>query len=214
VKKRPDVDTLSSAVFTNASDWTRVHEGGHGVQFYHDDEDLMATLTRYVGSALVNGDVSVVIATKPHRLALDRRLAARGLDVAVPRSAGRYVSLDAHGTLSKFVVRGVVDETKCREVVGAVLRRAGSVPAVDGGAARLFAFGEMVALLCADGRPDEAVRLEEIWNALAREYAFTLCCAYPMKGFTPRFAAPFMRICAQHSHVFPASTRPTTSLSA
>ena len=171
-------------------------------------------LTRYVGTALVNGDSAVIVASKTHRAALERRLTQRGFTVAVPRSTGRFVTLDAQATLDKFTSGKTVDERKARIVLGAVLRQAAQAPAADGGLARLFAFGEMVALLFADGQPDEAMRLEEIWNSLAREHAFTLCCAYPMSVFSPRHAAAFMRICAQHSHVFPASTRTATSLSA
>lgn len=187
---------------------------GHGVQFYHDDGQLLSVLTRYVGTAVVNGDTAVVIATKAHLSALERRLTLRGLHVGIPRATGRYVSLDAQAMLSKFMRGGIIDEARARLVAGAVLERAAAVPAADGGVARLYAFGEMVAILFAEGKPEEAVRLEEVWNALAREHAFTLCCAYPMNGFSPRHAAAFMRICAQHSHVFPASTRTTTSLSA
>jgi hypothetical protein len=41
-----------------------------------------------------------------------------------------------------------------------------------------------------------------MWSELSRELDFGLCCAYPMSGFSNRHAAPFMKICAQHSHVF------------
>jgi MEDS: MEthanogen/methylotroph, DcmR Sensory domain len=192
----------------------QIADRGHAVQFYHADRQLLQMLTRYVGTALVTGDVAVVIASKAHRLMLDRRLASRGLSVNMPRQAGRYVALDAETILAKFMRDGVVDERAAREVIGDVLRRAAAVPSAESGPARLFAFGEMVAVLFADGKPEQAMVLEEIWNDLARDHAFTLCCAYPMNAFEARHAASFMRICAQHSHVFPASTPPPTSLSA
>jgi hypothetical protein len=70
---------------------------------------------------------------------------------------------------------------------------------------RIVVFGELVAVLWAAGKPESAIRLEEMWNELARELDFCLCCAYPMSGFSNRHAAPFMKICAQHSHVFTAA---------
>lgn len=75
----------------------------------------------------------------------------------------------------------------------------------DGERARVFAFGEMVALLAAQEGPEAALALEEIWNALGEAFRFTLCCGYPMAGFTQRHAAGFVRICGLHSHVFHAT---------
>ncbi len=64
------------------------------------------------------------------------------------------------------------------------------------------AFGEMVALLWAEGKRDAAVRLEQLWNELARRHSFHLLCAYPRDGFTPgEQDAFFQQICAEHSHV-------------
>ena len=92
------------------------------------------------------------------------------------------------------------------DIVAPILDRASA--AVGRSRTRVAVFGEMVALLWARGNPAAALRLEELWNSLARTHAFSLCCAYPMKGFTSQQdAAAFMKICAQHSHVFPAERR-------
>ena len=182
------------------------------MQFYHDDAELLRVLTRYVGTALVGGDVAIVVATGPHRIALDHRLAARGLDVSVARGEGRYVTIDAQTLLDTFLIAGRVDTRKALGVVGEVLTRACSMQNVDGGPAHVFAFGEMVALVTAQRDPEEAVRLEEVWNTLGNAYDFTLCCGYPMATFSPRHAAPFVRICGLHTHVFHASHRNRTPL--
>jgi hypothetical protein len=47
--------------------------------------------------------------------------------------------------------------------------------------------------------------IEPAWNDLQERLAFSLCCAYPMKGFATDNPAGFLKVCAQHSHVFPAS---------
>src|SRR5258707_7134750 len=72
---------------------------------------------------------------------------------------------------------------------------------------RVVAFGEMVALLWAEGNIDAAIRLEQLWNDLARRHAFSLHCAYPITGFHDKtHAAPFLKICSEHSAVIPGES--------
>ena len=190
---------------TPAADWSSVGAHGHAVQFYQTDGHLLDLLTRFIGTALVTGDVGIVIATKPHRDGLAKRFKARGLNVNVAREQGRFVSLDAAATLSRFMVDGRPDQRLFRDVAGGLLKDV----APRGERRRIAAFGEMVALLWAEGRAESALELEEMWNTLANEHEFCLCCAYPMSGFGNRHAAPFMKICAQHSHVFTVAHTPS-----
>src|SRR5438874_11149384 len=83
--------------------------GGHVVQFYQDENFLIEIVSRYIGAALAAGDAAVVIATKPHRTAIDQLLKARGLDVAKVVNQGRYFALDANDTLSRFIHDGLPD---------------------------------------------------------------------------------------------------------
>jgi len=188
-----------------AADWSAVGARGHAVQFYQTDGHLLDLLTRFIGTALVTGDVGIVIATKPHRDGLAKRFKARGLNVNVAREQGRFVALDAAATLSRFMIDGRPDEQRFRDVIGGLLEDVAS----RGERRRIAAFGEMVALLWAEGRAESALELEEMWNTLANEHEFCLCCAYPMSGFGNRHAAPFMKICAQHSHVFTVAHTPS-----
>jgi signal transduction histidine kinase len=62
----------------------------------------------------------------------------------------------------------------------------------------------MVDLLWHDGNTDGAIRLEQLWNELARVHQFSLLCAYAMGHFrTEADAAGFRAICEQHGHVIP-----------
>ena len=176
---------------------------GHAVQFYNTDDQLLRLLTRYVGTALVGGDVAVVVATRSHLWALEQRLASRGLDVVVARRERRFVTADAHAMLDELLTDGRVDEEKAEAVIGALLRPHHNLYG-DGELLHVFVFGELVTLLSAQCGAEEAVRLEEIWNDLAGAHEFTLCCGYPMSVFTHRDAAPFVRICGLHSNVFHA----------
>jgi hypothetical protein len=193
-------------------DWTLVRHRSHAVQFYEDDDFLVELLSRFVGSSLATGDSAIVIATPRHREALAERLLSRGLDLSIPLKQGRYVPLDAAASLASFMRNRVPDPTRFTELVCPVLEDARL--AARGGRGQIAAFGEMVALLWADGHVDAALQLEEMWNRLADIYAFSLCCAYPMSGFLgDAHAAPFLKICAQHTHVFASERgRSATSL--
>ena len=175
---------------------------GHVVQFYGEDRFLIDELTQFIGAALIAGGSAVIIATKGHEDSLSQRLQDQGLDLAKVVASGRYVALDAAETLSRFMVAGMPDEARFSEVVGGVLARAAS--AAQDQNHRVVAFGEMVALLWAEGNPEAAVRAEKLWNQLARAYSFSLRCAYPMQGFCrEEHAESLEKICAEHSRVIP-----------
>ena len=176
---------------------------GHGVQFYQNDRALMPRLSNYIGTALVTGGTAIVIATRDHRASLASSLALRGLDISVARDEDRYLEFDAAETLSTFFRHGRVERRAFDDVMAPMMDRAlaGSVeerPHVNG-------FGEMVMLLWQGGHRQAAIELEELWNEMLDKHEFSLCCAYPMKLFARQDdAAAFLRICAQHSHIFPA----------
>ncbi|HYT19686.1 MAG TPA: MEDS domain-containing protein, partial [Candidatus Polarisedimenticolia bacterium] len=195
----------SPASVAPPANWNDLEQCGHVVQFYTDDSFLLEGLSRFIGSALGAGDAGIVIATKAHRDELNRRLQALGLDITRSAAQGRFVCLDAEETLSKFMVDGWPDETRFSEVIGSVIQRVTSV--VNSAQPRVAAFGEMVALLWADGKGEAAIRLEQLWNDLARKHSFYLHCAYPMSGFSrSQDGDPIQKICAEHTHVIPAES--------
>jgi PAS domain S-box-containing protein len=178
---------------------------GHAVQLYTDDSFLVDVLIRFIGGALAAGDASLVIATKPHRTELERRLSAHGVDTARAAMQGRYVVLDANETLPKLMVGGSVDETRFNHVVEGALIQAEKAAAHTSG--RLAVFGELVALLWADGKPAEAIRVEQFWNNLAKSHSFSLLCAYPITACnSDRHIEPFLRMCGEHSSVVPSES--------
>jgi PAS domain S-box-containing protein len=178
---------------------------GHVVQLYTDDGFLVDVLSRFIGGALAVGDPAVVIATKSHRAELEKRLSARGLDTAKAIMQGRYIILDATETLPKIMVNGSIDEMRFNDIIGGVLRQARR--ATGHNEPPIAVFGELVALLWAEGKPLEAIRVEQLWNDLAESHSFSLLCAYPTTGFTnERHIEPFLTMCNQHSGVVPSET--------
>jgi signal transduction histidine kinase len=177
---------------------------GHTVQFYAEDSALLDELSLFIGTELVAGNAAVVIATKAHRDGLAQGLQSRGLDTAAAIEQGRYIALDAAETLAKFMRDRWPDANLFTEVIGSTL---GQAAAAGGKTAHVAAFGEMVALLWAKGNPEAAVRLEQLWNNLARTYALSLRCAYPISGFDHEdHGDSFLKICSEHSHVIPAES--------
>ena len=83
----------------------------------------------------------------------------------------------------------------------------GVISSVTDGRAPVRAFGEMVALLWAEGNYAGAIRLEELWNELQKSHSFSLFCAYPMHSFGGEvYEAEFTEICKQHARVIPAES--------
>ena len=180
-------------------------QDGHVVQLYADDGFLIDVLSRFVGGALAVGDAAVVIATKAHRADLERRLSANGVDKAKATIQGRYVVLDAVETLPKLMVEGLVDDDRFRQTVGGALTQAESSVLHKQG--RVAIFGELVALLWSGGKPSEAIRVEQLWNELAKSHSFSLLCAYPIAGCNhERHIEPFLQMCGEHSSVIPSES--------
>ncbi len=193
---------MGSAGVPSSSVENGEHRHAHVVQFYGEDEFLVDELSRFIGSALVAGDGAIVIATLTHRKRLEQKLKERGLDTTRAIKKGRYVILDAAETLSKFMQDGLPDVTRFSEVIGSTIARVSA--AAEGEQPHISAFGEMVALLWADGKVEAAIQLEQLWNDLANTYSFSLHCAYPISGFyREEDSEPLQRICAAHSGVIP-----------
>ena len=187
------------------ADWTDLPAKAHTVQFYGRDAMLLDGLSGFIGAALGAGDAAIVIATEGHRQGLNDRLTARGLDVRLAEVEGRFVVLDASDTLAEFTVNGALVPNLFREKIAAILERATEACVSD--SPRVAAFGEMVTLLWAQGKAEQAVQLESFWNDLAKTHSFHLRCAYPIRGFDQAaHVGSFQLICAEHSHVLPAES--------
>ncbi len=178
-------------------------ESSHSVQFYDSDGFLLDTVARLAGDSLERGDASLIIATRAHRDGIEERLAERGLKLAALADQGLYLAIDASETLAKFTVDEWPDALRFEQVVGDVIDRG----ARQSRNSRAQAFGEMVALLWADGKKEAAIRLEQLWNELGRRHRFSLCCSYPLDSFSnPDDTGLFLKVCGEHSRVIPAES--------
>ncbi len=174
---------------------------GHAVQFYEHESHLLDRVSDHIGSALGAASAGILIATPQHREGVAQRLSARGLDVVDAGAQGRYVALDARDTLTRFMVDGWPDPARFDDTIGTLIEKTRER------APQVHAFGEMVALLWAEGNREAAIRLEELWDDLATRQPFSLLCAYPIGVFDDTsHAKPFSDMTAIHTSVIPAES--------
>ena len=191
--------TESHSVFP-AGNWIFLNHS-HTVIFYQEDSHLLDQLSMYVGAVLLRGESAILIITREHRDALLARLKAAGVVTETVSGQGRFQCLDAEETLARIMMDGQPQANCFEDVLG------GAIEALSRSTAgkRVHAFGEMVAVLCAQGRRDAAIQLEQLWNRLSTTHAFQLHCAYPMSLFSQATDAQGLeKICKEHSHVIPA----------
>ena len=101
------------------------------------------------------------------------------------------------------MIEGYPNAAHFAELMGACIGRAKQAARNEQSA--VAAFGEMVALLWNEGKADAAIRLEQLWNDLAKTHAFNLRCAYSVKDFSRGdHRESFLKICECHSDVIPA----------
>ena len=175
---------------TIVTEGSRPHH--HAVQFYEQEAFLVDRVAEFLAAGIQEGEPCVVIATREHNEMFAERLQKLGA------GPGNVTFLDARATLDEFLHRGMPDPNRFGDVIGRVIRHA------SGPAGRVRAYGEMVDLLWRDGEPDAAIRLEELWNDLANQYAFSLLCAYPMANFYKESdGARFESVCNNHDIVRP-----------
>lgn len=147
--------------------------GSHVVQFYGEDQELVASVTSYLVAGAASGGTAVVIATPDHRHAFAHALTAAGLDVETAQAAGNLVLLDAADTLDAFMFDGKVDADAFNATIGGLVRDVAATGPVS-------AYGEMVAILWERGLVNAAIDLETMWNDLGEAVPFSLFCAYPL----------------------------------
>jgi DNA-binding NarL/FixJ family response regulator len=173
----------------------------HQIQFYADDACFLDGFTRFIGSSLKAGNAVIVVATEVHRQNLLQRLQTHGLDIELAIKQGRYTSLDVADTLSTFMVNDLPDPVRFLQVAGHLIATAAE--AAKGGHPRVAACGECAPTLWAEGKADAAIRLEQLWDQMAKTYSVDILCGYPVSSFhRAQDNHAFQRICAEHSAVY------------
>jgi DNA-binding NarL/FixJ family response regulator len=173
----------------------------HEVLFYSDDTVFLDSFARFIAVALKAGDAAIVVATESHREALALKLKTQGVNVDAATQQGTYIQLDVAKTLSTFMVNDMPDAARFFEVASGLLHSAAKV--VKGEHSRVVVCGEGVALLWAEGKPDAAIRLEQLWDSIGTTFKVDILCGYALRSFHGEEGEHvFQTICAEHSAVY------------
>jgi hypothetical protein len=171
---------------------------GHAVQFFDSDESLTQVVVSFLAEGLRAKQPVVSIASTFHCAAFKEALEEHGFDVEALQASGVLFFINAGALLETILVNRAPDPERFRSIVGDVLERAGSRNHL------VRMYGEAVDLLWKAGDPPAALRLEQLWNALASDFHFALVCGYTLDNFmTPQSARAFEDVCAQHHRVIP-----------
>ena len=173
--------------------WGEIAPCEHVLQIYEDDDSFLDVLTNFVGDGINSAESVIVIASQAHIDGLESRLRAHGINVSGLAESNAYLPVNAEEALSKFMVNGWPDEALFTEAITEIINKAKKANP------RIRAFGEMVAILWAQGNSGATVNLEHLWNKFCENESFSLFCAYPKAGFTQDANDSLLHICQSHS---------------
>jgi DNA-binding NarL/FixJ family response regulator len=189
----------SVKVFTDTSEEKTPHR--HQVLFYSSEMVFLEGVTRFIATALRAGNAAIVLATKAHQDSLLERLKADGIDTDAALQHGTCILLDAADTLSTIMVNDLPDPARFFGSIGGLIKSAAK--AAQSQQPNVVVFGEAEALLQAEGKPDAAIRIEQLVNNLADAYEVDILCAYPLSSFQRQEDEHvFQSIRAEHSAIY------------
>jgi DNA-binding NarL/FixJ family response regulator len=191
--------SLKNCEFTDTSVDKARHR--HVVQFYSDDAVFLDTFASFIAAALKAGDAAIVVIAESHRDGLVSRLKTQGVELDAATQQGTYIQLDVAKTLSTFMVNGMPDSARFFEVVSDLIEAAAK--ATQREHSRVVACGECAPLLWAQGKPDAAIRLEQLWDEVSKTFKVDILCGYALSSFHGEGdERVFQNICAGHSAVY------------
>lgn len=159
---------------TDASSfWNEVASKDYVLQIYQNEDVFLDTLIGFVGTGINAGDCILVIAKTKHLNALTDKLKKLAVKPDTLIADDRYIPVQAEALLPSLLDNGDVDEQKFRSLISTHVKKARQRKR------RIRVFGELVNLLCEQGKPETAVKLEHLWNNIGKEESLNVYCAYP-----------------------------------
>jgi DNA-binding NarL/FixJ family response regulator len=147
----------------------------HEVGFYANEAALLDAYAQFAGAALEQGRAVIVVASDERHRRIKGRLQARRLDIDAAIRDGRYAPHELSATLAAFMRGEQIDEARWMKLATAWIARAA---AVSGGSGRVAACGDGASALWANRMPDAALRLEHLWDELAKRHRVDVFCGY------------------------------------
>jgi hypothetical protein len=185
--------------------WGEIAPTDHVLHIYENEEVFLDLLAGFAGAGINSEDSVVIIGTGAHLEAIRTRLEDHGISVDSLLLANRYLPLEADAVLSNFMRDGLPDEELFMNAIYGIMNKVK-------GKGKIRAFGEMVAILWAQGNKDATVKLEELWNKFCQKEELCLFCAYPKNGFTSDESESFNHICSNHSKMIAETEKPLSEI--
>ena len=171
---------------------------GHEVEFYADNRGFVDGFARFIEAALKEGNAVIVVATDSHQASLLQRLTADGVDMPAEIEEGNYIPLEVTQTLSSFMVNNSPDPALFRKVAGDLITHAAKV--AKGEHRGVAVCGEGVHALFAAGNLEATIKLERMWDQIAKHYEIDVLCGYFRSAFAGEGSISALeRICAEHT---------------
>lgn len=186
--------------------WGEIAPCDHVLQIYENDGVFLDALSGFIGGGIKAGECVIIIATQAHLKALENRLISYGISVDTLIDDDRYIPLDAEVVLSQFIKDGWPDEELFMQTISSLVERG------TRRGRRIRAFGEMVALLWAQGLSGATVQLEHLWTKFCTQHEMSLFCAYPKSGFTQDINVSIANICNCHTKMIDGAEKQLTEV--
>ena len=193
-----ELDPASKVVAVNLVSNGNENSHRHEVVFYPNDASLVVGFARFAESELQNGTPVIVVATESHLADILQTLRADGVDIEAAIEQGRYIPLDPLEMLAGFMVDDMPDTIPFMRMANDLIARAAK--AAQGGHPRVAACGEGVSILLAQGKAEATIRLEHLWDLIAKSCPINVLCGYLSTAFAHDDNGKILeRIRAEHS---------------
>ncbi|KAI9782565.1 MAG: hypothetical protein M1839_004809 [Geoglossum umbratile] len=210
-----------------------VTASSHLVQFYDDETHLYSVLSDFFAPLLrADGDKALggVMLARPRTIHhLGNCFVLKGyqqsgiggggfmsqVGTVYQRGERSVFLLDADKVLAVLVPESQLEVNVFHGLTGELMSQMSSLPSSPSMDARppgqlvqpIYAYGELVDILCARGQHRQALELEALWNSFLQSNNLSLLCGYKMDSFRDSLDGDvFNQICQSHATVTPTES--------
>lgn len=175
--------------------WKDIVPTEHVIQLYDNEASFIQTLGGFVEDGCNAQEPCLIIAMAEHLYDLEACLVSRGHNIDELLASNKYFPFVAEDILAGFMVNGWPDEDLFFKKINALLApfRNNNI--------KVRVFGEMVAILWAQGNYPATIQLEQLWNKFCKNENLCLFCAYPKDIFSVAHANALQHICGAHTKI-------------
>lgn len=138
------------------------HLATHAAHFFHSAEDGDAAVAEFVADGVARGEDVLVVATDARAAVVRARLGASA-------DAANVTFVDARQAVDAIMVDAALDHRKLTELLLPFVKQSDRPKRI---------YGEMVALLTADGQLEAALGVERAGEELAHDLGVRILCGY------------------------------------